>query len=159
MAGELERRKFTTEEGDHLTLLNVFLAFQQNGRSSAKWCAQHRLNFKALSRAVSIRQQLSKYLKRFELPIKSCEDDGTAIRKCLAAGYFRNAAKVQTDGTYKSIPDGITLHAHPSSVLFTRVPPTGYVIFHEVVETTKRFIRDITVVEPVRLLAGPSLPR
>lgn len=152
--GELERRKFTVEEGDHLTLLNTFMAFQQNGRSSAKWCASHKLNFKALSRAVSIRQQLSKYLKRFDLPILSSsadEDGSTAIRQCLAAGYFRNAAKVQHDGTYRSIPDGIILHTHPSSVLFTRTPPTGYVIYHEVVETTKRFIRDITVVDPVSL--------
>lgn len=148
MQGELERRKFTSEEGDHLTLLNAFLAFQQRGRSSAKWCAAHKLNFKSLSRAVSIRGQLSKYLKRFNVPIVSAQDE-IDIRKCLASGYFRNAAKVQPDGTYRSIPDNVVLHAHPSSVLFTRNPPTGYVVFHEVVETTKRFIRDITVIEPV----------
>lgn len=36
---------------------------------------------------------------------------------------------------------------HPSSVLFTRKPSTGWVIFHEVVQTTKNFMRDLTVVE------------
>jgi len=32
-------------------------------------------------------------------------------------------------------------------VLFTRKPTTKYVIYHEVVETTKRFMREITSVE------------
>lgn len=41
------------------------------------------------------------------------------------------------------------LHVHPSSVLFNRAPPSGYVIFHEVVETSKRFMRDLTVIEEV----------
>lgn len=36
---------------------------------------------------------------------------------------------------------------HPSSVLFTRQPSTGWVVYHEVMQTTKSFIRDLTVVE------------
>ncbi|KAG8686482.1 hypothetical protein FRC09_014104, partial [Ceratobasidium sp. 395] len=47
---ELERRKFTAEEGDHLTLLNAYNAFTRYGRS-ASWCRSHALNFRALSRA------------------------------------------------------------------------------------------------------------
>lgn len=39
------------------------------------------------------------------------------------------------------------LHAHPSSVLFTRVPASGYVIYHEVIETTKRFMQIVTAVD------------
>ena len=39
------------------------------------------------------------------------------------------------------------MNVHPSSVMFTRQPSTGWVIFHEVVETTKSFMRDLTVVE------------
>ncbi len=39
------------------------------------------------------------------------------------------------------------LNVHPSSVLFTRTPQTGWVIYHEVIETTKSFIRDLTVIE------------
>lgn len=36
---------------------------------------------------------------------------------------------------------------HPSSVMFTRQPSTGWVIYHEVIETTKSFMRDLTVVD------------
>lgn len=39
------------------------------------------------------------------------------------------------------------LHAHPSSVLFTRIPKTSFVIYHEVIETTKRFMRDVSSIE------------
>ncbi|GAA5996462.1 uncharacterized protein JCM10292_007626 [Rhodotorula paludigena] len=145
--GELERRKFTVEEGDHLTALNAYNAFVKYGRKSSKWCHTHRLNFKALSRALSIRTQLAKYLKRFEIPIVSCGEDHTSIRRCLTSGYFRNAAVLQPDGTYRSVREGAILHAHPSSVLFSRTPPKPFVIFHEVIETTKRFMREITVIE------------
>lgn len=31
--------------------------------------------------------------------------------------------------------------------MFTRQPSTGWVIFHEVIETTKSFMRDLTVVD------------
>jgi ATP-dependent RNA helicase DDX35 len=167
--GELERRKFTAEEGDHLTLLNVYAAFvnSRHGKQSAKWCGQHRLNFKALSRAVNIRAQLLKYLQRFGIDVVSCEGDGARLRKCIAAGFFKNAARVQPDGSYRSVRENAVsrafsrsrrgcaddvvqvLHVHPSSVLFSRVPPTKYVVFHEVVETSKRFMRDLTVVEEV----------
>ncbi|KAG8217404.1 P-loop containing nucleoside triphosphate hydrolase protein [Butyriboletus roseoflavus] len=89
---ELERRKFTAEEGDHLTLLNAYNAFTKYGRSSS-WCKAHALNFRAMSRAVSIRSQLSKYMMRFDLPKQSCEGDAKRLRQCLVSGYWRNAAR------------------------------------------------------------------
>lgn len=144
---DIERRKFTVEEGDHCTLLNVYNAFVQRGRKSAKWCHAHRLNFKAMSRAVSIRQQLSKYLQRFSIPLKSCGGDTTPIRRCLVSGYFKNAAKFAPDGTYTLLRENTRLHVHPSSVMFTRTPGSGYVVFHDVIETTKMFMRDLTVIE------------
>lgn len=174
---DIERRKFTAEEGDHLTLLNgmflcsplhevyltsplivVYNAFVSRGRKSSKWAHSHRLNFKALSRALSIRQQLSRYLQRFGIPTNtSCGGDHSAIRRCLVSGYFKNAAKFGADGTYRLLREGgeggsgegktAVLHVHPSSVMFTRTPSTGYVIFHDVVETTKIFMRDLTVID------------
>ncbi|KAG7553604.1 hypothetical protein FFLO_02959 [Filobasidium floriforme] len=145
--GEIERRKFTAEEGDHLTLLNAYNAFVRYGRQSPKWCASHKLNYKALLRAVSIRKQLGKYLERFNIPVESCEGDAKRLRKCLVTGYFKNAARMLPDGTYRSVRENALLHVHPSSVLFTRTPSTNWVIYHEVIETTKSFIRDLTVIE------------
>ena len=102
---ELERRKFTAEEGvsrqpvyetlalmqsqDHLTLLNAYNAFVRLGAKDKSWCGNHRINHKALSRAVAIRKQLKKYMVRFNIPTVSCEGDGKRLRRCLVTGYFK----------------------------------------------------------------------
>ncbi|CAA7270169.1 unnamed protein product [Cyclocybe aegerita] len=99
---ELERRKFTAEEGDHFTLLNAYNAFTRYGRSSG-WCKSHALSFRAMSRAVSIRSQLKKYMQRFNLPLESCEGDSKRLAQCLVSGYWRNGARWMADGTYRSV--------------------------------------------------------
>ncbi|ORY95080.1 hypothetical protein BCR43DRAFT_531967 [Syncephalastrum racemosum] len=128
-------------EGDHLSLLNVYNAFVKE--KSAKWCRDRFLNFKALSRAISIRNQLARYLKRFDVPIAS-----EAIRKCLASGFFAQAARAEQDGSgyFRSVRDNVRLAIHPDSVLFNRNPQ--WVVFHEVVETNQAYMRDLTVIEP-----------
>lgn len=148
---ELERRKFTAEEGDHLTLLNAYNAFTKYGKSSS-WCKAHALNFRAMSRAVSIRSQLKKYMQRFGLPLQSCEGDAKRLRQCLVGGYWRNCAKWMADGTYRSVKGDKVLHVHPNSVLFTRKPRSGWVVFHEMEETKKNQIKILTEIEPDWLL-------
>lgn len=127
-AMESSRRKFAVEEGDHLTYLNVYQAFVTKGKKDPKWCRDHHLNYKALLRAVSIRTQLKRYLERFGIQVdeslsSSHQQAGLSkkpeqIQRCLTTGYFAHAAKMQPDGTFKTVNGGLTLHAHPSSLLF-----------------------------------------
>ena len=124
------RRKFAAEEGDHLTLLNVYQTFVTKGRKEPKWCRDNHLNYKSMTRAVSIRAQLKRYLERFgmnvdeSLAIKQDPVDSAGkselIRKCLTSGYFAHAARMQPDGSFNTISGGIVLHAHPSSLMFVR---------------------------------------
>lgn len=144
---QLSRRKFIASEGDHFTYLNVFNSFIKDGKSSAKWCAKHHLNFKALSRAINIRGQLVKYLKKFGVKMVSCGLEEKKVRRCLVSGYFRNAAWMKDDGSYRSCREDNVLFVHPSSVMFNRKPETGFVIFHEITETKKKMMRDLTVIE------------
>lgn len=149
---ELERRKFIAEEGDTLTLLNVYNAFvnPRLGKRSARWCATHRLNLKALSRAVAIRSQMQRYMVRFGIdPTVSCEGDSQRLVKCIVHGYFKNAARRDGRGQWCSVRENAPLHIHPSSVLFNRLPPSGWVVFSEVLQTTKNFMRDVTVIQRV----------
>jgi len=155
---ELERRKFTAEEGDHLTLLNAYNAFVSHGKSSS-WCKSHALSFRALSRAVSIRAQLKKYLQRFNIPIESCQGDAKRLRQCLVNGYKQNGARWVADGTYRSIRGNTVLHVHPNSTLFTRKPSSGWVIFHDIEETKKIQMSILTEVEPEWLLGQENEPR
>ncbi|KAI1740669.1 P-loop containing nucleoside triphosphate hydrolase protein [Xylaria scruposa] len=157
---ESARRKFAAEEGDHLTLLNVYQAFVTKGKKESRFCHDNHLNFKALSRAVSIRAQLKRYLERFGLGVDESaktHHEGIAdrVRRCLTTGYFAHAAKMQPDGSYRNVEGGTVLYAHPSSLMFNR--KADWVIFHEVMETgTKTFIRDITKIEKSWLLEFSS---
>ena len=125
------RRKFAAEEGDHLTLLNVYQAFVTKGRKDSKWCRDNYLNYKSMTRAVSVRAQLKRYLERFGIDVEETlasneagelVNKGEQIRKCLTAGYFAHAARMQPDGTFKTINGHVTLHAHPSSLMFVCIP-------------------------------------
>lgn len=158
-ASETARRKFAAEEGDHLTLLNVYRAFTTKGRRDAKWCRDHYLNYKSMTRAVSIRNQLFRNLERYGIVTNSMEtkNGGSSqladsseisprICRCLTSGYFAHAARMQPDGTFRTTDGKTVLHAHPTSLMFNR--KADWVIFHEVVETSNKiFIRDITKIE------------
>ena len=80
----------------------AYNAFTRYGRSSS-WCKAHALSFRAMSRAVSIRSQLKKYMQRFKIPLESCEGDAKRLRKCLVTGYWRNVARWTADGTYRAV--------------------------------------------------------
>lgn len=161
-AMDLSRRKFATEEGDHLTYLNVFQAYMTTGKRDQRWCQQHHISHKAMSRAVSIRSQLKRYLERLGVAVsddlRTSSDPNkaaeltTRIIRCLTSGYFINVAKMNiVDGTFRPLTaaskqDSVTMYAHPTSLMFNR--KADYVLFHELLETgDKIYIRDITKVE------------
>lgn len=166
---ESARRKFAAEEGDHLTLLNAYQAFVTRGKKEAKFCHENQLNYRAMSRAVSIRAQLKRYLERFNITVdetlgsgrqqqqREAEDSSAragkaeGILRCLTAGYFAQAARMQADGTFRNVEGGTVLHAHPSSLLFGR--KADWVVFHEVMETNdKTYIREVSKTEKGWLL-------
>ncbi|EEY17555.1 pre-mRNA-splicing factor ATP-dependent RNA helicase prp22 [Verticillium alfalfae VaMs.102] len=153
---ESSRRKFAVEEGDHLTLLNVYLAFITKGKKEARFCHDHNLNFKTMTKAVSVRAQLKRYIERFGIPVdeslgtKLTQQDmlkkAEQIRRCLTSGYFAHAARMRPDGTFQKVAGDMTLHAHPTSLLFSR--KADWVIYHEIIETSSKvYIRDITKIE------------
>jgi ATP-dependent RNA helicase DDX35 len=124
---ESARRKFAVEEGDHLTLLNVYQAFVTKGKKESRWCQQHYLNFKSMTRAVSIRNQLKRYLERFGMKVDESLSAPLKvggmpmeekIRRCLTSGYFAHAARMQADGSFRSVNGEVVLFAHPSSLMF-----------------------------------------
>ncbi|KEF61953.1 uncharacterized protein A1O9_03525 [Exophiala aquamarina CBS 119918] len=164
-AMEVSRRKFAAEEGDHLTLLNVYQSFITKGKKEAKWCHANHINFKSMTRVVSIRNQLRRYLERLGVKVDETlslpssdhpyhsakapapsRDKATNILQCLTTGFFSQAAKMQPDGSFRSVSGEVTMFAHPTSLMFNR--KAQYVIFHELLETSdKVYIKDISKVE------------
>lgn len=128
-AMESSRWKFAVEEGDHLTLLNVYQTFVTRGKKDAGWCRSHHLNFKSMTRAVSVRNQLKRYIERSGIGVDETlgssnvvrvggPDKAEQIRRCLTTGYFAHAARMQPDGTFRTVDGSMTLYAHPSSLMF-----------------------------------------
>lgn len=124
---------------------------------------EHFLNHKALRRASEVRRQLRAYLQRVVMEtksvtgvkpgIKSCGDDNVALRKCIVTGFFANAARLQPDGSYRTVKDDRVIQVHPSSVLYRFGVYPPWVIYHEVMLTTTEFMRDITAIEGAWLTA------
>ncbi|CAF1614124.1 unnamed protein product [Adineta ricciae] len=142
---KMQRQKFTMNEGDHLTLLNVYKSFISN-KKNKEWCQANKINRRNLLRACAIRKQLRRICIELQLNIKSCGTKYQLVRQALAQGLFMNVAEYFKENDYRTINDRHVVKIHPSSVLFGAKP--SLVVFTELIQTTKRFIRDITVVEP-----------
>lgn len=139
-----KKAKFAHTEGDHLTLLTVFDAWKNNDFSSI-WCVDNFIHFRAMKRARDVRQQLVTLMDRFKLPLVSCRSDYSKIRKSIAAGFFAHAAKRDPKDGYKTLVDDQTVHIHPSSTLFNKNPE--YVVYHELVLTSKEYMRNVVVID------------
>ncbi|XP_043260880.1 probable ATP-dependent RNA helicase DHX35 isoform X2 [Colletes gigas] len=134
-------RKFEVEEGDLLTMLNVYTAYEKNKTSN--WCQKQFLNYKALRRATEIRMQMHSMMKRLR--------NVQQILKCITAGLFPKAAYLHYTGVYKTVRGNRDLYIHPTSCLYTLQQPQ-WLLFCEVLQTNKTYMKDITVIQPEWLL-------
>merc|ERR1712071_618333 len=66
--------------------------------------------------------------------------------KAICSGFFRNAAKKDPQEGYRTLVDAQMVSIHPSSSLLHRQPE--WVVFHEVVQTTKEYLREVTTIDP-----------
>lgn len=68
------------------------------------------------------------------------------VRKCIVAGFFANAAKKDPTEGYKTMVENQPVFIHPSSALFNKNPE--WVIYHELVLTTKEYMRNVLTLDP-----------
>ncbi|KAL3882385.1 hypothetical protein ACJMK2_028734 [Sinanodonta woodiana] len=138
------RQKFISSDGDHITFLNIYRAYKSvNGNK--QWCNENFIDVRNMKTAQEVRRQLKEICERQELPIQSCGRDTVPIRKCLTAGYFMSAAELQREGEYVTLSTRKVVSIHPSSVLFRCRP--GYVLYNELTQTSKCYMRDLCVVD------------
>lgn len=139
-----KKSKFHQPEGDHLTLLTVFNAWQRQ-RTSNAWCYDNFIQARSLKRAQDVRKQLVVIMDRFNLDIVSAGKNYVKIRKAIVSGFFVHAAKKDPQEGYRTLVDGQQVFIHPSSSLFHAQPE--WVIYHEVVLTTKEYMREVMAIE------------
>lgn len=141
------REKFFVPESDHLTLLHVYTQWQANGSRDA-WCTAHFLHPKALRRAKEIRDQLLDLMQSQKMDILAAGTDWDPIRKAICAGYYHQAAKVKGIGEYINLRTNVTVQLHPTSALYGLGFLPDYVIYHELILTSKEYMSCVTAVDP-----------
>lgn len=70
-----------------------------------------------MKRARDIRDQLEGLLERVEIELTSNMNDLDAIKKAITSGFFPHSAKLQKNGSYRTVKHPQTVHIHPSSGL------------------------------------------
>ncbi|KAK9104172.1 hypothetical protein Scep_021016 [Stephania cephalantha] len=141
------REKFFVPESDHLTLLNVYQQWKANDYRGG-WCNDHFLHVKGLKKAREVRSQLLDILKMLKMPLTSCGPDWDIVRKAICSAYFHNSARLRGVGEYVNSRNGMPCHLHPSSALYGLGYTPDYVVYHELILTTKEYMQCATAVEP-----------
>ncbi|KAL0408496.1 UNVERIFIED_CONTAM: Pre-splicing factor ATP-dependent RNA helicase DEAH7 [Sesamum radiatum] len=114
------REKFFVPESDHLTLLNVYQQWKAN-QYRGDWCNDH---------------------------FCTSRDYARLERKAICSAYFHNAARLKGVGEYVNCRNGMPCHLHPSSAIYGLGYTPDYVVYHELILTTKEYMQCATAVEP-----------
>ncbi|CAD7701175.1 unnamed protein product [Ostreobium quekettii] len=141
------REKFFVPESDHLTLLHVFQQWKAN-KFRADWCSRHFLHAKGLKKAKEVRTQLCDIMESQRIKTTSCGGNWDVVRKAICAAYFHNAARFKGIGEYVNCRSGLPCYMHASSSLYGLGYTPDYVVYHELVYTTKEYMQCVTAVDP-----------
>lgn len=104
---------------------------------------------KALKKVREVRSQLLDIMKTLKMDTASSSGtDWDVVRKAICSGYFHNAAKIKGIGEYVNLRTGIPCVLHPSSAIYGLGFTPDYVVYHELVMTTKEYMQCVTSVDP-----------
>ncbi|KAI0348235.1 P-loop containing nucleoside triphosphate hydrolase protein [Trametopsis cervina] len=140
-----KKAKFHQPEGDHLTLLTVYNGWKASNFSNP-WCYENFIQARSMRRAQDVRKQLLGIMDRYKHDIVSAGKDYIRVRRAIASGFFRHAAKKDPQEGYKTLVEGTPVYIHPSSALFNRNPE--WIIYHELILTTREYCHNVTAIEP-----------
>ncbi len=148
-------KAFHAPGGDHLTLLNVYNQWRATD-FSIQWTFENFLQYRSLKRARDVRDQLKALCERVEIPIDEADEEAEAttlspekleaVLKSITAGFFFHTAKLQRNGSYKTVKNAQSVRIHPSSSLFQSMP--RWVVYNELVATSADFMRAVVEIKP-----------
>jgi pre-mRNA-splicing factor ATP-dependent RNA helicase DHX16 len=130
------RKNFFHNDGDHLTLLNIYNEWMET-LYSTNWCHQNYIQEKSMKKAKNVREQLTSLMDKADIPILSCESESNdkvisneeintayqlyseKIRKSILCGFFYQVASLDSiTGQYQTFHKKQNVFIHPSSSLF-----------------------------------------
>lgn len=144
------KMQFNHQDGDHLTLLNAFHAYQAAGSDDKKWCWDNYIQHRTMQSTTSVRRQLANLCKRNSIPLVSPSAEDSAakegsygytmrLRRAVLEGFFLQVAHKDVRGSgYTTCKDNQTVSAHPSNYMDGQ---PEWMVYNEFVLTTKNWIR------------------
>ncbi|KAF7652999.1 hypothetical protein LDENG_00088980 [Lucifuga dentata] len=133
---------------DFATLLIVFQSCKASDNPSA-WCKDNWIHWRALKSAFSVETQLREILLRLQqkrnFPVEKFDGNKSELfRRCLCAGYFTNVARRSIGKVFCTMDGhGSMVHIHPSSSVFDQEMELEWLIFHDVLVTSRVYIRTV----------------
>nr|GMD95844.1 probable pre-mRNA-splicing factor ATP-dependent RNA helicase DEAH4 isoform X1 [Ipomoea batatas] len=163
---EKKKRKHTPSNlpdgsgwGDHIQLLQIYELWDQTDYS-VDWCKENNLQVRGMMFVKNVRGQLTQIMQKMakeSLDVqtsrrhKKGQQDYKNLRKALCTGYANQLAErmIRHNG-YRTLGFKSQLvQVHPSSVL--KADEDGmlpnYVVYHELISTTRPFMRNVCAVE------------
>eukprot|EP00262_Sarcandra_glabra_P021476 TRINITY_DN9128_c0_g2_i1.p1 TRINITY_DN9128_c0_g2~~TRINITY_DN9128_c0_g2_i1.p1 ORF type:complete len:506 (+),score=100.44 TRINITY_DN9128_c0_g2_i1:147-1520(+) len=145
--------------GDHIQLLQVYESWDR-ADYVPRWCTDNALQVRGMMFAKDVRKQLSQIMQKIAKgPLevqsnqrwKESRQDYKSLRRALCIGYGNQLAErmIHHNG-YRTLGYKSQLvQVHPSSVL--QMDEDGclpnYVVYHELIATSRPFMRNVCVVE------------
>jgi len=143
---DIIREKLFVPESDHLTLLNIYQLWKKNNYT-AEWCTENFIHYKAMRKVREVRSQLLDIMKKLNVNLSTCGNNWDIVRKCICSGYFHHSAKLKGIGEYVNLLGGMPSNLHPSSSLYGMGYTPDYVVYHELVMTTREYMRCVTSID------------
>lgn len=140
------REKLQVPESDHLTFLNVYQKWRM-AKYSSSWCGEHFVHVKSMRKVREVRQQLRDIFQQQKMNLVSCGMDWDVVRKCVSSAFFHQAARLKGIGEYINCRTGMPCHLHPTSALYGMGYTPDYVVYHELVMTSKEYMQCVTAVD------------
>ena len=94
-----------------------------------------------------VRSQLIDITGTLKLNVTSCGTQWDTVRKTICAAYFHNSARIKGIGSYVNLRNGMPCHLHPTSALSGLGYTPDYIVYHELVMTSKEYMRTVTAVD------------
>ena len=168
------RKKFTNKSGDHLTYINVYDQFKQNGYSE-DWCYDNYLNFKILNDASTIFEQLENIMVELKLmePVyyHIPSEDSNVLKAILTGNICHLAQKIvivkSFKQEYKTVRGDTRVTLHPSTCLDVRSGGYELLTYSTCLKTNAKqcYISTVSVIEEkwykevAAVTGAPPLPR
>ncbi|TPX54295.1 hypothetical protein SeMB42_g00374 [Synchytrium endobioticum] len=162
---EEARREFHHSSGDHMTLYNLYEAYQHAEGNIRDWCRDHFIHNRAMRAAENIHEQLLGAMEKCDLTIVSCKsrgekrarlDDGR--RQSLHTSFdvtpilrsLSSMSDSNTDASSISTIPLVALFVSPQSALFTPLElgrsRIDHVIYQDIQYSNKANMRMVSAV-------------